>query len=762
MSTPTPTPPTRPPRRVPFRPSNLVSTLVGFGAAVVVLTATGVYSPDPVVPKAEVLVEAENPLPAGDGPAADAVATRIGPQWDVLNWGPGPRAVVPSAFAMDTVVDDVTEQKVLVSSQANDDVAAADSITNMATSLDSAVSFLTVKRNAPVGAHNMVRLATGELISVEFIPEWTDDAHTAVSLKVWHSVDDGETWQLELAPYTPPQGKVLGPMDRGLRVHREPILLHDGTILLPAYTRYQGELGSSIILQSTDGGASWTQRGQIPTPTPGTNEVGWSFTSDGKLIAVLRSWETPPRLRVSFSDDLGATWSPTQPLLGPDGQQVVGIYPGLVLQPNGVLLLSTGRPDNRLYVSRDGTGQTWDEEQLVLTKYPSETGNGRFDGSSGNTTMVNVDSNRSVYIGDYCHVWGCKAYHEQFGVFASYVHAVTPGVGVIDLETKVRSGTAAVSGTFARGNQRFPEQRPEGAFDGSSRRWSAAVLQARRGAPSMTIELDQVYTLDRIGLMLGDGQPLSATVSLSADGQTWSEPVVSADEVRDHALRYTDFAPHEARYVRITAPAGAATPVTELELYAADLQTFENDPMYGIPRGAVDAKNTTVSDQELKGHDSSAALRLWDKFLDDNATVTLPSAPTAHQAASFVWATNDYRGPFTFAVEGRSGGDATMPWQFRLVPGTTTAPAQKLEVFDGSAWSALGTLSAAIPLNTWAPITVDATADAATVTVNGQEFSTEVTAAAADELTGVTFTTSDPSAYGMTFFVDDLSIVDGE
>ncbi len=69
----------------------------------------------------------------------------------------------------------------------------------------------------------------------------------------------------------------------------------------------------------------------------------------------------------------------------------------------------------------------------------------------------------------------------------------------------------------------------------------------------------------------------------------------------------TPFRGVQARYVRVPGAKGTVTPVTELELHAADVLTFENDPLYGIPRGFVDARNTTVSDQELKGHDSSTS-----------------------------------------------------------------------------------------------------------------------------------------------------------
>lgn len=725
------------------RVTNLVSAALGFGSAVVLLAATtGSAAPGGGQPGAV------NPLPTGDGAAASAYASGTGPVWNVLNWGPGPRAANPGAFAMDTVVDGRTEQKVFVSSSANDDVPSADSVNNLSTSLDSGLSFLTTQRAAPVGAGNMLRLADGSLISVDFIPEWRDEAHSGIDLRVWRSADGGATWQLTRAPFTPPAGKVLGG-DRGLRVHREARLLPDGTVMVPAYLAYVGERQGSILLQSADGGRSWTQRGQIPSPVA-TNEVGWSFTTDDRMVAAVRTGENPPRLRTSFSTDAGRTWSPSEPLVGPDGTQVVGISPQLLLQPNGVLLLATGRPDDRVYLSHDGTGRTWDEQRLVLSRYPSETGNGRFDGTSGNNAMVNVDADRTVFFGDYCAVWGCKAYHEQYGIFASYVSAVTPGTGRIDLETKAHSGTVKITGDFARGDRRFPEQRPQGAVDGSSQPHAAAVLDRRHGSAAMVVELDRQYPVNRIGLMLGNGQASSATVSVSADGHGWT-PVVRAAGVRDHALRYTDFAARQARYVRIEAPSG--TTVTELEVYAADLRTFENDPEYAVPRGFVDARNTTVSDQELRGADSRASMRLFDKFLDDNATATAVAPDVDRQHMSFLWATNDFRGPFTFSVGGHRDGGRVDPWRFRLRPGTT----QALEVFDGSAWQPLGTLATAIPNNTWTPFVVDATTTSATVRIGTEEFTTTTRAAAADTLSGTTFTTGDPIEYGMTFFVDDLS-----
>lgn len=734
----------------------LATAAIGFITAAALLA--GPLGPAPPAKPAQLTAPT---FPAGDGGSPTQPAYRVGPQWHVYDWAPGPIAATVGAGGYDTVVDGRTEKKIFVTTGANADVGSADTDTNWSVSVDSGKSFLTTERHRLESVLNFGRLHDGTLISIDFIPEWADSAHTAVNIITRHSQDGGASWQARKGLFRPPTP--FGGMNRGLRVHRQPIVLPDGTIMVPAYTVYAGDSRwVSVILQSTDGGESWTQRSRIPA-TLTVNEVGWAYTVDGNLVAALRTGQVPPRLVTSSSADDGKTWSPVKPLLGPDGKQIVGINPHLVLQPNGIMVLATGRPDDRILIDYDGTGEKWDAEEVVYANAPSDTNNGRYDGTSANSSIVNVANNRTIFFGDKCHVWGCGAYDNQFGVFAKYLSIVTPGVGKIDLATQVLTKAGSVTGTFAKPDKRFPESRPAGAFDGSSAPRSAAILRADNGqAPAMVVTLDRPYQINRIGLMLGSGQPLDATVSLSADGQTWSAPVVTAQGTRDRALRYTDFTPQEARYVKITAPAGTTTPVTEFEVYSADVQTFENDPIFGVPRGFTDAKHAWTTDvpvtpgtTALGGFHSSTALRLWDKWEDDNATATRLAPNTAQQKVSFDWGVTDHRGPFVFSVKGRSGDSVTTPWQFRLA---NTGPAQTVEVFDGTNWKPIGTLTTRIEAFQWAPIVVDATLTEATVTINGQRFTTSTKAAAADHLAGVTFSTGDHVAYGLTFYIDNLAI----
>lgn len=706
---------------------------------------------------------------SGDGGAVDRVVSGAASHWNVLNWAPGVLAAVPASYSYNTVDGTGrTVKTMFLSTQANPDVGTAASNNNMSFSEDSGKSFLTTRRNFPTSALNMIRLADGSLLAIDFIPEWGDAAHTYTNLKVSTSEDgaDGVKWTMRKASVSTPADKKLGPMSNGLRVHRRIIELPDGTLMVPIYTVFQGSSKQvSAILQSTDKGASWSLRSVIPADNQlGTNEVGWSYTSDGRLTAVMRTTDSPEaHLVQSFSDDDGKTWSQATDLLGPDGVVVHGIYPDLVLQPNGTLLLTTGRPDVRVYVSNDGTGKAWNSGTTVFANYPSDGSNGRYDGSSGNNTMENVSASRSVLFYDQCHTWGCAAYDEQFGVSAQYVSAVTPGVGRIDVASKLIDGTATVSGTFAKADKKLPEQRPEGAFDGSSAVGAQAVLTAKKGhKPELVVKLDREYSLNKIGLMLGHGQAQSATVSLSTDGTHWSPPMVTVKQRSDRAMRYADFDAKVARYVRVTGPADVSTTVSELELYTTDTDTFENEVAFSVPRGWTDAQHSSVTDvpgdpayAEFGGYHSSTALRLWDKWTDANAHITRPTAHTQHLYAAMQWGSSDLRARFTFGVNG-TGADGTSvrAWDFRLTQGS---PA-KLEAYNGTDWVVAGTFSGPLPTRAYLPLTINATTDKATVSLGTHTFTTSVRAAATTGLADLHFSTGDPSEYGGIYFLDDVSV----
>jgi hypothetical protein len=713
-------------------------------------------------------VAAVTAVPTANAAAPTASATSLGPTWGMVGYAPGHIAAVPQPFGFDTVVAGRTTKKIFLSFGAQPDVSTAASIFYTAVSDDSGQRFLTSEKT-PWTALNMVRLNDGSLMSIEFIPDWVDSTHAHI--RTWRSSDMGKTWQLTRGLYTSPEAMGF------LRVWRGPIqLASDGSVIVPAYTKYAGDRRNrSMILQTKDFGASWTLRSTIIPPTPdlGTNEVGMSYTTDGRLLAVVRpDTPEPYQLRMAYSADDGLTWSPPDVVRGPAGP-VGSVSPVLALQPNGMLLLGYGRPDNNLLVSSDGTGRTWDSHAFVFGNAPATTGPARDQGSSGNTAITNVEANRSIFFYDRCHSNNlCKPYNEQYSIWGTYVDAVTPGDGKIDVATKLLSRSATLSGQFGPGRPEFPETRPEGAFDGSSSPHAASILHSsdKTIAPSMVVKLDQPYALNRIGLMLGNGESLTANVSLSVDGNTYSSPVVTATGTRDRALRYTDFPAQRAQYVKVSAPAGTATPVTELELYAADVSTFENEPVFDVPRGFTDATNATTTDVDLGGSDSRRSLRLFDNYIDQVAKITKVTTDRPRQITTFDLGSSEwnYRGQFVFDVKGHSGTSLTTRWHFMLTPGSYPAPGTSgtpgvatLSVYDGTSWSSIGTLSSPIRPQAWRSVKVDATLSTATVTINGQSFTTNKVNQAADYLSGMSFTSAGTDTTATTWFVDDVSVTAG-
>ena len=197
--------------------------------------------------------------------------------------------------------------------------------------------------------------------------------------------------------------------------------LDDGSLIAPADVRLRGdnalisqdnfEIAGSIaagdphwacsrviIIRSTDRGRHWQMYGNVGTRAQdeGFNEGTIAPTNDGRLVIVMRLGHQSP-LYIAWSSDDGRNWTQPQPT-----QFDCGCLPKLATLDDGSLVLLHGiqsiippeiaqqindvRPSLNLgfkyrmgqvnvAVSRDGTGETWDEYGNVLT-WPNTTANG--------------------------------------------------------------------------------------------------------------------------------------------------------------------------------------------------------------------------------------------------------------------------------------------------------------------------------------------------------------------------------------------------
>ncbi len=123
-------------------------------------------------------------------------------------------------------------------------------------------------------------------------------------------------------------------------------------------------------------------------------------------------------------------------------------------------------------------------------------------------------------------------------------------------------------------------------------------------------------------------------------------------------MSYHDLDEVQAKFVRITRDSRAPlTAITELELYASHLLTFENDAITTIPRTIKDARYALVADKgTVPGYDhSNARMVLIDADQAGRATATIPARrrPPGSISASAS------RG--TATVPGRSGRSSASP-----------------------------------------------------------------------------------------------------
>lgn len=377
--------------------------------------------------------------------------------------------------------------------------------------------------------------------------------------------------------------------------------------------------------------------------------------------------------------------------------------------------------------------------------------------------MVSLDGSRSLVAGDLCAAWGCQEQGEQYGVWARAIDAVGPHVGKLDLTSMVAQGRAKLTGTFDRTAVQFPQTRPSGAVDGSSQRFAAAKLVPISRKPAqLTLELDRSYPINRIGLMLAAGVPQDAVVQLSQDGSTWSAPVITAGKRVDFSLRYQDFAVQQAKYVRVLAPdGGTLSGVTELEVYRADAQTFENDPVNSVPRGWVDSVHATVVDyvpsmasQRQAGFASRRALRLLDHDNKAMAVATRPfSAREAVTVQADVAGMTINGGMLIDIIGTKADGSAGTAYHLHV-----NLPGKSISWWDGARWNPLGTLTDPPAQGDWRNLKLDVTTTGGTLTFGQQTFRLTQPQQQLSTLSAVRFASIGTGFTGSSYYLDDVSI----
>jgi hypothetical protein len=287
-------------------------------------------------------------------------------------------------------------------------------------SVDGGKTFTRLATGVPI--NSMTQLSDGSLVAVNFRTATTAAPVPPASITpalpsvagarqfhttFWRSHDYGATWVEQHGTIS-----AMNSYD-AVYFHRGIVVGRDGSLLATTHGYLHGEHRyRSMLARSRDGGATWRIVSTIAISPPGWRIEGRSEptmvrAAGGDLVVVMRQSAPVNRnvcngsrqgagLVISRSSDDGASWTPARSLVGAglDVLNVSSADPDLTRMPEGQLILSYGRPGNKILVSADGNGTSWGN--LTLTNAGT---------SSGYTSIVPLTDTTALQVGDHGSNW---------------------------------------------------------------------------------------------------------------------------------------------------------------------------------------------------------------------------------------------------------------------------------------------------------------------------------------------------------------------
>jgi hypothetical protein len=639
---------------------------------------------------------------------------------------------------------------------------------------------------------SIIKLKSGKIVSINFKPLYID-APTYPARDKQHypfdyntSTNNGASWTLHAYNRTTPLDTTVGGMVDftpfsvdGIRFHRG-IIEDNGVLYANAYITYVGSTTHSQILKSVNDGKTWTPMldgsgnpifiGQGHTNSNlATDESTLERCANGDWLVVMRQGIAASPLLISRSSDKGQTWTQFNYITGlPSYPKAVN--PQLMLMPNGVMVLTYGKPDQHLVFSLDGNGTTWSNVETTYIDANEQRA------TSANSAIVSIGSNKLLQFGDY---YSETSNPNTQGIWQKEIELVRPEQDRIDLKTKQSLGLVTIMSpqtTLTYTNASHPETRLIGPFDGSTRYWSGAFAAVGATSGVYQLDLQKTYNIKTIGVALAYGKTEDATVELSPDGTTWTN-VKTYTNATHYCVNYTNITPMLARYVKITLNGSSQVGLGELELYEAS-STFEGNAttptatVHGIipPGYASYGTSSTLhgmSVRENVGYQSNNGLVLYDgsggwisgikKIVSASNRKTLEFRCRAAAVPT--------GGSFSMRMMGTVSGAENVVFYLAVFPdgsikandhlGATgfdklIAPAGTIPVGSSAAWKLI-------------KIEANESADSAAVYVDGVYKATTTmfaTPSTATNLTGFAFASNGTATLGEIVYFDDVNLYD--
>jgi len=205
------------------------------------------------------------------------------------------------------------------------------------------------------------------------------------------NVRDGHLTEI---PEAVPWGKIVHGLNGDLLA-----LVYAKTVACPKYYR-------ELLFCSHDQGKTWTQRSIVAAveaedkPWPwmgkeGPNEAALVRLADGRLLTVFRTGGSrnvvEGYMGEAWSSDDGESWTP--PIAAP----FKGVAPRLRRLSNGMLALTTGRPDPvAVRFSVDGNGKEWTSPTTIAENHEGQ----QAGGSTHYTDFIEVEPGKLLVVYD--------------------------------------------------------------------------------------------------------------------------------------------------------------------------------------------------------------------------------------------------------------------------------------------------------------------------------------------------------------------------
>jgi hypothetical protein len=403
-----------------------------------------------------------------------------------------------------------------------------------------------------------------ELSDGTLLISWFTYNNTTAERKVRtaRSTDGGSTWS---APVT--VGTNLAATSA---VTSKAVELSNGDLLLPIYGSIASrqEMPRSTAVRSTDGGLTWSASTEVTLAAPpaGTN-IGFVEPvivdlGGGHLYSLHRTLNDSDNYYAweSHSYDNGLTWTT------PERTSFKAHCSDLLLLSDGKLLHTWG---DRSFVFSGGrpvvgkavpVGQDWEDYQDVLIYRNAGVGDMSYPSAvelpDGRIFVVYYDAIRNFIGGTYATVGELSKLDPK---------------DRIDLMSLYDSGWMQIDTDMTWTTATHPETGITGAIDGNLNYWNAS-FRSSKAPPAAHYELtfQDPISLRALGVLIRPNITVSATVSYSGDGTSWTTLKSYSGVVQQAgALDMIEpAAPVTAKRVRVeVTSSGEWAGLTELAVY---------------------------------------------------------------------------------------------------------------------------------------------------------------------------------------------------